>query len=116
MVRYIGPYFPGGKKKTNTSKEDFEGEHSPLNKKPRSLEAKYHWYTCVHFNKKTRKCEIHVMRPRMCRAYPFYGHKYPYVADYYPKCGFSHLQKKPKVQQVESGGKSKKYVRKKEKL
>lgn len=38
-----------------------------------------HYYTCVHWNKRTKKCDIYSIRPQMCREYP-YGGKCNYAA------------------------------------
>jgi Fe-S-cluster containining protein len=35
------------------------------------LNAKAHWYTCIHFNKETNDCDIYEQRPAMCRNYPY---------------------------------------------
>ncbi len=38
-----------------------------------------HYYTCKHYDKKSRKCTIYEMRPQMCREYP-YGRSCNYAA------------------------------------
>ena len=47
-------------------KSNFIHPESPKNKSEYMV---YH-YTCVHFNKKERKCDIYDIRPQMCVTYP----------------------------------------------
>lgn len=67
-------------------------------------------YTCIHYDKKNKKCGIHDIRPRMCRAFPFYGHETlgQVALEEYPKCQFYGLWKKQKdKKQKKQSGKRK---------
>ena len=62
MVRYLG----------------FTYDHPPqINPSDNRLlgkpKTKQHYYTCKHFNPKTRDCTIYEIRPAMCRSYPDSG-------------------------------------------
>jgi len=62
MVRYLG----------------FTYDHPPkINPSDNELlnrpKTKRHYYTCKHFDPKTRDCTIYEIRPAMCRSYPDAG-------------------------------------------
>jgi Fe-S-cluster containining protein len=48
-----------------------------------------HFFTCKHFDKETRKCTIHEIRPHVCSGYPWYGRPpEPTHLFYSPDCGY----------------------------
>lgn len=62
-----------------------------------------HYYTCVHWDKKSRFCSIYEIRPQMCSEYPYHG------ACNYAACTWEERkQKNEPVDDIEKGFEKKK--------